>query len=105
MLSRRRRFWILVILIQRDTTQASKFLPVPLLLALVPCVADTSISPLVLFIIQVFIIIGIARVIGLLLRKLRQPTVISEVLAGIVIGPTMLGRIPGFTSHIFPARR
>jgi Kef-type K+ transport system membrane component KefB len=26
-----------------------------------------------------------------------------QILAGIILGPTALGRIPGFTEHIFPA--
>ena len=40
--------------------------------------------------------------LGLVLRKLRQPKVIAEVLGGIILGPTAFGRIPGFTEHIFP---
>jgi len=52
------------------------------------------------------------------LRRIKQPTVIAEIIAGIVLGPTamgmffpisekknlkcMEGRIPGFTNHIFP---
>jgi Kef-type K+ transport system membrane component KefB len=37
------------------------------------------------------------------LSKLRQPRVIAEVIAGIVLGPSVMGRIPGFTDAIFPA--
>lgn len=37
------------------------------------------------------------------LRKIKQPRVISEILGGILLGPTAFGRIPGFTNHIFPA--
>ncbi|KIJ37591.1 hypothetical protein M422DRAFT_60950 [Sphaerobolus stellatus SS14] len=35
-------------------------------------------------------------------KKLREPRVTAEVLGGIRLGPTALGRIPGFTKHIFP---
>lgn len=41
------------------------------------------------------------QLLSLLLRKLRQPRVIAEVLGGILLGPTAFGRIPGFTEHIF----
>jgi Kef-type K+ transport system membrane component KefB len=33
---------------------------------------------------------------------MNQPKVIAEVIAGILLGPTVAGRIPGFTTHIFP---
>ncbi|KAG6827715.1 hypothetical protein H0H92_010688 [Tricholoma furcatifolium] len=35
-------------------------------------------------------------------RPLRQPRVISEVIAGIFLGPSVMGRIPGFSNAIFP---
>lgn len=59
-------------------------------------------SPLILFIVQAFIIVGLSRLLHLGLRYLRQPRVISEVVAGILVGPSALGRVPGFTSNIFP---
>lgn len=37
------------------------------------------------------------------LSKLRQPRVIAEVIGGIVLGPSVMGRIPGFRDAIFPA--
>ena len=33
---------------------------------------------------------------------MRQPRVIAEVLGGILLGPSVFGRIPGFTKAIFP---
>jgi Kef-type K+ transport system membrane component KefB len=36
------------------------------------------------------------------LRKIRQPAVIAEVVGGILLGPSALGYIPGFTNTIFP---
>ena len=36
------------------------------------------------------------------LSKLRQPRVIAEVIGGILLGPTAMGRIPGFKDAIFP---
>ncbi|CDU22129.1 related to KHA1-Putative K+/H+ antiporter [Sporisorium scitamineum] len=81
---------------------------------LVPRAADSVISgadptkfetsnPLRLFIIQAAIIIIVTRVLGFVLQKIRQPRVIAEVIGGILLGPTAMGRIPGFTEHIFPS--
>ncbi|GAA6012421.1 hypothetical protein JCM10207_007081 [Rhodosporidiobolus poonsookiae] len=67
-----------------------------------PVKYDSS-NPLVLFIVQAFIIVTLSRVLHFFLRYLRQPRVISEVVAGILVGPSAFGRIPDFTSSIFPA--
>lgn len=37
------------------------------------------------------------------LQKIRQPRVIAEVVGGIILGPSVMGRIPGFRAAIFPA--
>ncbi|KAH7927084.1 hypothetical protein BV22DRAFT_1193893 [Leucogyrophana mollusca] len=66
-----------------------------------PSVFDST-DPLRLWIIQVGVIIMMAQLLSLGLRKMRQPKVIAEVLGGILLGPTAFGRIPGFTQHIFP---
>ncbi|KEF56978.1 uncharacterized protein A1O9_07168 [Exophiala aquamarina CBS 119918] len=59
-------------------------------------------TPITLFIIQASIVIVLTRLIHWPLTLLRQPRVIAEVLTGILLGPSVMGRIPGFTSHIFP---
>ncbi|KAF9510098.1 hypothetical protein BS47DRAFT_1377479 [Hydnum rufescens UP504] len=59
-------------------------------------------DPIRLWIIQLGIIITTTQLLSLLLSKLRQPRVIAEVICGIVLGPTLMGRVPGFTNHIFP---
>ena len=46
---------------------------------------------------------AMAQALALILSTIRQPRVIAEVLAGIILGPTVMGRIPGFTNAIFPA--
>lgn len=33
---------------------------------------------------------------------MKQPRVIAEVVGGIILGPTVMGRIPGFKHAIFP---
>ncbi|KIJ07232.1 hypothetical protein PAXINDRAFT_19572 [Paxillus involutus ATCC 200175] len=65
--------------------------------------ALTTSEPLRLWIVQVAVIIIMAQLLSLGLRRIKQPKVIAEVLGGILLGPTAFGRIPGFTEHIFPA--
>lgn len=55
-----------------------------------------------LFIIQAGIILIVCRALHFPLGYLRQPRVVGEVLGGIVLGPSVIGRIPGFTTTIFP---
>lgn len=54
------------------------------------------------FLLQLAIIICLSRSLGYLLSYIRQPSVIAEVLGGVILGPTVLGRIPGFTATVFP---
>ncbi|KAF2202199.1 K(+)/H(+) antiporter-like protein 1 [Delitschia confertaspora ATCC 74209] len=59
-------------------------------------------NPIIIFIIQAGIIIIFCRLLHYPLSKLRQPRVIAEVIGGILLGPSVMGRIPGFTAAIFP---
>ncbi|KAF2840514.1 hypothetical protein M501DRAFT_931779 [Patellaria atrata CBS 101060] len=59
-------------------------------------------EPIIIFIIQAGIIIIFCRLLHFPLSKLRQPRVIAEVIGGILLGPSVFGRIPGFTESIFP---
>ncbi|KAL2004749.1 hypothetical protein VTN00DRAFT_3277 [Thermoascus crustaceus] len=59
-------------------------------------------NPITIFIIQAGIIIIFCRLLHWPLSKLRQPRVIAEVIGGILLGPSVLGRIPGFKDAIFP---
>ena len=50
------------------------------------------------------VIIVVARSLGALFRYLRQPAVIGEVVAGILLGPSLLGRVaPGVSGYLLPA--
>jgi len=61
-------------------------------------------SPLSLLIAQLVVIIVTARVLGLLARKIHQPLVIAEVVAGILLGPSLLGAVaPDVATALFPA--
>ncbi|PLB50888.1 hypothetical protein P170DRAFT_354549 [Aspergillus steynii IBT 23096] len=59
-------------------------------------------NPIVIFIIQASIIIIFCRLLHWPLSKIRQPRVIAEVIAGVLLGPSVFGKIPGFTEAIFP---
>ena len=57
---------------------------------------------LVLFL-QLTLLLASARLLGEWMRRLRQPAVIGELLAGIVLGPTLLGHyIPEVYGVLFP---
>ncbi|WWC91047.1 uncharacterized protein L201_005987 [Kwoniella dendrophila CBS 6074] len=66
-----------------------------------PTEVDPS-NPITLFIIQLFIIIAFTQGLGWAFQYINQPRVIAEVVGGIILGPTVMGRIPHFTDHIFP---
>ncbi len=65
--------------------------------------ADTT-AQITLFIFQLAVIIFAARLGGMAAEAISQPSVLGELLAGIIIGPYALGAIPlpGFPSGLFP---
>ena len=53
---------------------------------------------------DIAIVIVVARLMGRLFVRLRQPAVIGEILGGIVLGPSVLGLLPGDLPQVlFPA--
>ncbi|QQS36724.1 MAG: cation:proton antiporter [Ignavibacteriales bacterium] len=59
--------------------------------------------PLAILILQVIVIIFAARLFGSIFSKLNIPTVIGEILAGIVLGSSVLGLyLPEVSKFIFP---
>ena len=63
-------------------------------------------SPLALFMVQAALIIALSRIIGLVMSRLGQPMVIAEIVAGIVLGPSLLGLVaPGASARCSPASR
>src|SRR5690606_17473860 len=60
--------------------------------------------PLALLLAQIVSIIFVARIFGWICRKIGQPTVVGEMIAGIVLGPSLVGMyFPEFFSTIFPS--
>jgi Kef-type K+ transport system membrane component KefB len=55
-------------------------------------------------ILQVAVVLLVSRLVGMLFRKFRQPQVIGEMVAGILLGPSLLGWVsPAVFQHLFPA--
>ncbi|NEQ21027.1 MAG: universal stress protein [Microcoleus sp. SIO2G3] len=58
----------------------------------------------VLVLVEVLIIIGLSRLMGAGCRVLKQPLVIGEIIAGIMLGPSLLGLVaPNLATTLFPA--
>jgi Kef-type K+ transport system membrane component KefB len=52
---------------------------------------------------DVALVLAVASVFVLLARRIRQPAVIGEITAGICLGPSVLGLLPGnIPEHLFP---
>jgi Kef-type K+ transport system membrane component KefB/nucleotide-binding universal stress UspA family protein len=63
----------------------------------------TVIEPAILVLVQVLIVIGLSRLMGVGCRAIKQPLVIGEIIAGIMLGPSLLGLIvPDFALALFP---
>jgi Kef-type K+ transport system membrane component KefB len=50
------------------------------------------------------LLVGFAQLLGYLFMKMRQPKVVGEILAGVVLGPALLGRIPAI-AHIMESAK
>ncbi len=54
--------------------------------------------------VQIVLILVATRLVGWLLRRIHQPQVVGEMIAGILLGPTLLGwLLPGVSAAVFPA--
>lgn len=60
-------------------------------------------SPLALLLVQIMVVLTVARFLGALCRKIGQPSVVGEIVAGIALGPSLLGMFfPQVTETLFP---
>ncbi|HEY0742702.1 MAG TPA: cation:proton antiporter [Chryseosolibacter sp.] len=61
------------------------------------------VHPLAILILQIAAIIIVSRIFGFIFNKIGQPTVIGEIVAGIVLGPSVVGLFfPEFSLFLFP---
>jgi Kef-type K+ transport system membrane component KefB len=62
----------------------------------------TFASPLALLLLQLAVILALSRAIGQLFRRFRQPQVIGEIVAGLMLGPSLFGWVwPGAYGSLF----
>ena len=55
--------------------------------------------------VEILIIIGLSQLVGLGCRWLKQPLVIGEIIAGIMLGPSLFGFVaPNLAASLFPAQ-
>ena len=59
--------------------------------------------PLAILILQIVAIIVVSRIFSFIFNKIGQPTVIGEIIAGITLGPSILGFFfPEYSLFLFP---
>ncbi len=57
-----------------------------------------------LLLLQLLVILGASRAVGMLFRRVGQPQVIAEIITGMALGPTLFGRVaPEAFAALFPA--
>ena len=49
-------------------------------------------SHILLFLLQVSILLALARTLGVLCEEIKTPAIAGEIIAGVLLGPTIFGR-------------
>ncbi|KAK7291767.1 hypothetical protein RIF29_07164 [Crotalaria pallida] len=57
-----------------------------------------------LLILQICLVVGFTRFLAFLLKPLKQPRVIAEIIGGILLGPSAIGRNEKFLHTVFPKK-
>ena len=61
-------------------------------------------SPFGILLLQILVILIFCRIFSGIFRLIRQPTVVGEILAGIILGPSILGHFfPEIAAFLFPS--
>jgi len=59
--------------------------------------------PLAILLAQIITILIVAKIFGWIFKKIGQPSVIGEIIAGIVLGPSLIGAyFPEYSAALFP---
>src|SRR5436190_13564179 len=57
----------------------------------------------VAFFLQMFVILAVCRIVGLAARRIGQPQVVGEMIAGVLLGPSLFGLFfPALQNQLFP---
>ena len=60
-------------------------------------------EPMAVLLLQIIVIIAFARLFGFIFKKIGQPAVIGEIVAGIILGPSIIGSFfPDINHFLFP---
>ena len=60
-------------------------------------------TEITIFLLSLAVLLGVARLFGEIAKKFGQPTVLGEILAGVILGATVLGNFaPGVYDKLFP---
>lgn len=71
----------------------------------VESVSHNLTHPLAMLLLQIITIIFVARFFAWICKKIGQPTVIGEIIAGIVLGPSLVGMyFPELSNSLFPVQ-
>ena len=63
-------------------------------------------SDLITFFLSVALLIGVARILGEIAQKWGQPSILGELTAGLILGPSCLGQIaPELKEHVTGLQR
>lgn len=60
---------------------------------------DPHETPLGTFLMQVFITLVVCKILAKLLSFIRQPQVIGQIIAGIIFGPSILGKLTAISTE------
>ncbi|KAL3584350.1 hypothetical protein D5086_015411 [Populus alba] len=61
-------------------------------------------TSLPLFALQLSVVLFTTRLLLLILRPLRQPSIVALIIAGVLLGPSALGATPLFFDHVLPLK-
>ncbi|WP_372756706.1 cation:proton antiporter [Mariniflexile sp.] len=60
-------------------------------------------SHILIFLLQVLVLLGVAKTLSAICESVKIPAIAGEIVAGVILGPTLLGRIvPDFQVWLFP---